>query len=189
MKKTFNFGKINYNGTGKRYPVTVNVELKKRGGDDVFRMENGQRVYTGEKTPVYYEFTASAMIGKRCGGQCLDTIARHIGELDDPATFRKIHAYWKKYHLNGMHAGTPEQENAIDEWKKAGNKYDYSAVCEMLKERGLYEIPYTGLSVGRKYTGELYKYGHAWLVQEIPADVLQDMIQLLSNRDMIETAA
>lgn len=188
MKKTFNLGKINYNGTGRRYPVKIDVELIKRGGEDVFYLENGKRVYTGEKTPEYYEFTASAMIGQRCGGQCLDSIARHSGDLEDRETFRTIYGWWKKYHLNGMHAGTPEQEKAVEEWKKAGNKYDYSAACEMLKERGLYEIPYTGLACGRKYSGELYRYGHGWLVQEIPADVLQSMICLLTG-EKVENAA
>ena len=181
MKKTFDFGKINYNGTGRRYPVTVSVELRKRGGEDVFRMENGTRVYTGEKTPVYYEYTASAMIGDRCGGQCLDTIAEHVAELNDPETFGAIYQWWKQYHLNGMHAGTPEQEKAIREWESTrNNRHDYLAVCEMLKEKGLYEVLFTGKTVGRMYNNEPYKYGCGWVVEQIPGADLIRIEHLLS---------
>lgn len=79
---------------------------------------------------------------------------------------------WKRYHLNGMHAGTPTQEKAVAEWKATGNKYDYIAACEMLKEKGLYEVPFTGITIGKRYHGEMYKYSHGWVVQDIPADDL-----------------
>lgn len=176
MIKKFNFGKIDYNGTGRRYPVTVQIALEKRGGDDVFTMKNGEKVYTGGKTPEYYEFTASGMIGARCGGQCLDEIAKHCKN----PLFVTIYRLWKKYHLNGMHAGTPEQEKALLEWKAAGNRYDYTSACEYLKSRGLYEMNYTGKSVGRMYNGELYRYGHAWLVQDIPENDLETIKNLFA---------
>lgn len=79
-----------------------------------------------------------------------------------------------------MHAGTPEQEAAIEEWKAAGNKFDYTAACNMLKEKGLYEVNYTGLSTGRRYNDELYRYGQAWLIQELPGNVLIQVEHLLS---------
>lgn len=143
MRKTINFGRINYNGTGRRYPVSVDIELKDN--------HDGKPV-----------FTASAMIGARCGGQCLDEVAKH---LFDP-TFKKIYRFWKLYHLNDMHAGTEEQEKAVSEWKASGNKYDYTAVCEYLKSIGLYEVD---------LNGEKYKYGHSWLYREIPADDLAEI--------------
>lgn len=181
MKRIFNLGKINLYGTGRRYPVEVTVELKSRGGDDVFTYENGHRVPTGEKTPVYVEFTASAMVGARMGGQCLDEINRRRVDFGkNRAVWDEIFRYWKLYHLNGMHAGTPEQEAAIDEWKAAGNRYDYTAACNMLKEKGLYEVLFTGKTVGRMYNNEPYKYGHGWIVNDIPGDDLIRIEHLLS---------
>lgn len=71
-----------------------------------------------------------------------------------------------------MHAGTPEQEAAIKEWEAEGNRYEYTAVCDMLKARGLYEVNFTGLTIGRRYNNEPYKYGHGWIVEELPGEVI-----------------
>ena len=79
-----------------------------------------------------------------------------------------------------MHAGTPEQEAAINEWEAAGNRYDYTAACNMLKEKGLYEVLFTGKTVGRMYNNEPYKYGHGWIVNDIPGDDLIRIEHLLS---------
>ena len=185
MKKNFDFGKIDYAGTGKRYAVTVDVELRTKGGEKAFTIDRNthERIYTGETTPVYVEFAASGTIWNTkhtdcmTAGQCLDTIAKYV---KDPA-FLEIYAFWKKYHLNGMNAGTPEQEQAIKEWEAAGNKYEYKAVCEYLKSVGLYEVNYTGLSVGRRFDNEPYTYGHAWLVRKIPGDDLIRIEHMLNT--------
>ena len=184
MKRTFNLGSINLNGTGKRYPVKVNVELKSRGGERVFRLEDGERVYTGETTPEYVEFTASASAsaGACIAGQCLDRINAHRLDFteDNRETWDDIYKYWKQYHLNGLNAGTPEQTAAVDEWLDQGNRYDYTRVCNMLEEKGLYEVLYTGKTVGRMYNNEPYKYGHGWIVRDIPGDDLIKIEHLLS---------
>lgn len=186
MKKTFDFGKIDYTHTGRKaYPVTVEVELRKRGGEPTFTVKGGKREYTGKTTPEYYELTLCGYVWNTrktdcvAGGQCLDTIRKYAGQLKDRALFLELFRLWEAYHLNGMHAGTPEQEQAVEEWRKAGNRYDYTEACEMLKAAGLYEIPFTGLTVGKRYTGELYKYGHGWVVEELPAAVVDRVTELL----------
>ena len=184
MKKVFDFGRINLTGTGKRYPVSVSVELRRRGGEDVFRMVHGKREYTGEKTPVYVEFSACAEIGACWGGQCLDEIEKHKKDFtpERRELWEELYTYWKKYHLNGMHAGTPEQEKAVKTWmEETGNRYDYKAACEMLKSCGLYEVPFTGKSIGKYYNGELYKYGHGWIIQEIEGPDLIKIEHILST--------
>ena len=110
----------------------------------------------------------------------MDEIYKYRKQLSEPELFNEIYGLWKKYHLNGMHAGTPEQEAAIKEWETAGNRYDYKAACEMLKKINLYEVNYTGASVGRMYNNEPYKYGQAWLIQELPGNVLLRIEHLLS---------
>lgn len=188
MKKTFAFGKIDFYGNGTRENlVTVTVELRKCGGEETFTIDRatGEKTIVG-KTPAYVELAICGDIWNRrrddivCGGQCLDTIAEYRHQLDNVELFDTLLDLWKNYHLNGMHAGTPEQEQAIEEWKAEGNKYDYTAACEMLKARGLFEVFYTGLSVGRRYDNEPYKYGHGWLVQELPGDVLHKVEHMLS---------
>ena len=182
MKRVMNLGKINLNGTGKRYPVEVTVELKRRGNDPVLERVNGKLTETGEFTPEFVEFTAFAMVGARMGGQCLDEINKHRKDFtpENREVWDDVYHFWKLYHLNGMHAGTPEQEKAIEDWKAQGNRYDYTAVCEMLKGLGLYEVNYTGKSTGRYYNNEPYKYGHGWLVQDIPGDDLIRIEHLLN---------
>lgn len=188
MKKTFDFGKIKY--TNKKRAVnlvTVDVELRRRGGETTFTIDQktGEKTITG-KTPEYVELAISGAIWNArrtdcvCGGQCLDEIYKYRKQLSEPELFNEIYDLWKKYHLNGMHAGTPEQEAAIKEWEAAGNRYDYKVACEMLKKINLYKVNYTGASVGRMYNNEPYKYGQAWLIQELPGNVLLRIEHLLS---------
>lgn len=188
MKKTFTFGKIAYNSNRRTNLVEIDVELRNRGGEDTFTIDRktGEKTFTG-KTPIYTELSICGSIWNckhtdiLCGGQCLDTIAEYRDQLTEPELFDELLQLWEKYHLNGMHAGTPEQEQAIEEWKAEGNRYDYTAACEMLKKRGLYEVNYTGLSIGRRYENEPYKYGHAWLVQSLPGDVILRVDHLLNT--------
>jgi len=174
MKTTLHFGKINFYGSRRENEVTIDIELRTRGGEPTFTIENGERVYTGNKTPVYVEFTAVGNIWNRlhtdiiCGGQCLEEIKKHRAQLEDKELFDEVYRLWKAYHLNGMHAGTPEQEAAVKEYTNTGNKYEYTAVCNYLKCRGLYEINFTGKSCGRYYNNELYRYGTAWIIDDIP---------------------
>lgn len=183
MKATFDFGKINYLGTGKRYPAEVKVELTRRGGDPVFTMNGKEREYTGETTPEYVELSICGNIWNThksdiiCGGQCLD---RMLPYLKRDALFVELYNLWENYHLNGRKAGTPEQEAAIKKWMAAGNRYDYPAACDYLKSINLYEVIYTGKAAGRYYDNELYKYGTAWIVNDLPGDVLLRVEHLIS---------
>lgn len=188
MKKTFNFGKIAYTGTKRINLVEVTVELRNHGGQPTFTIDPKTRAKTptGNTTPEYVELSICGNVWNSrrtdcvCGGQCLDTIAEYRDQISDPELFDFLYDMWKRYHLNGMHAGTPEQEAAIAAWEAEGNRYEYAAVCDMLKSCGLYEVNYTGLSVGRRYENEPYKYGHGWLVQELPGDVLLKLEHMLS---------
>ena len=179
-KKTFDFGKIDYMDKGRKdCAVEVTVELRECGGEPVFD-RNGDP--TGEHCNTYIEFAASGRIWNRLhtsiynSGQNLDEIAEHV----ETPLFCEIYEFWKKYHLNGMNAGTPEQKTAVDEWKAAGNRYSYDAACEMLKARGLYEVPLTANLVGtRKADGLPYKYGQGWVIAEIPENDLEKIKSLL----------
>lgn len=181
MKKTFNFGKIDYMARGRKdCAVDVTVELRECGGEPVLDF-NGKP--TGERCNAYTEFTASGRIWNHLhsdiysGGQNLDEIAKYIKS----PVFREIYNFWKKYHLNGSKSGTPEQEAAVNEWRAAGNRYDYDAACEMLKSRGLYEVPLHSDLIGtRKADGQPYRYGHGWVIAPILADDLDKIKALLA---------
>ena len=182
MKKSFNFGKIDYMGRCRKdCAVDVTIYLEEKGGEKVFDKDGN---FTGNYCNKYVEFTASGNIWNHChsdiysGGQNLNEIAKYI----KTPLFQKIYTFWKKYHLNGMHAGTPEQEEAIAEWKAKGNKYDYKKACEMLKNRGLYEVPLTADLIGtRKADGKPYKYGCGWVIANIPEKDLEEIKNLFAE--------
>ena len=140
--KTFNLGKIDYYGRGRKInPVTVEVTLKEKDGKPCFSAS--ATVYNQTKTDIL-----------ACG-QCLDSIAKRTKNKQ----FTELYRLWKLYHLNDMHAGTIEQEKAIEDWESKGNHYDYTSACDYLKSVGLYEV---------EHNGKPYKYGHAWLYWDIP---------------------
>lgn len=182
MKKTFCFGKIDYMNRGRKdCAVEVTIELQERGGMAVID-RNGKP--TGEYCNTYIEFSAIGKIWNHLhtdiysGGQNLDEIAKYI----KTPVFQKIYTFWEKYHLNGMHPGTPEQEEAVAKWKAQGNKYDYTKACEMLKSCGLYEVPLNADLIGtRKADGKPYKYGHGWVISVIPEKDLEEIKKLFAE--------
>lgn len=76
----------------------------------------------------------------------------------------KIQSVWKRWHLNDMRAGTPRQEEFVRNWNLS-NAYDYTTVCKALEEAGLL------------IDGD-YRYGTAWLKEEVPMDILRYLFSL-----------
>lgn len=178
-----NFGKIAYQGPRRINEVIVSVELRTLGGEETFTYKDGKQVPTGERTPEYQELSICGEIWNSrktdcvtCG-QCLDEIAKYV----HTPLFKEIYELWDKYHLNGMHAGTPEQEAAVKEWMNQGNQYDYTEACKMLEKKGLLEVNFTGMTVGRVYNNEPYKYGHGWVVGILPEEVLKRVNEIIDE--------
>ena len=187
LNATFNLGKIAFYGKNRVNKVTIDLEVRHCGGEQKYTVDpkTKEKTIVGT-TPRYAELSICGNIWNShesdivCGGQCLDTIKEYRNQLQYKEAFDVLYDLWKNYHLNGMHAGTPEQETAIEEWKAQGNTYDYVAACQMLKEKGLYEVNYTGMAVGRRYNNEPYKYGHGWLVRELPEEAYEKIEMLLN---------
>lgn len=90
-----------------------------------------------------------------------------IGKLNAGWTLEMVEAFgcvWDRWHLNDMTAGSPAQE----EWLRANPveakypKSHYEEACKALAAAGLHPDPSNG-----------YKYGSAWLLEEVPEDVLK----------------
>lgn len=155
MNRTISFGKIDWYGRGQR-DCRAEVELSL------------------EDTDKGAVFAASAYVWDPlgidivCGGQCLEELVPFI---PDPA-FQEIVHLWRRYHLNDMHAGTPEQEAEVKRWlDRRGYEYEYTAAREHLREVGLLTV---------EHNGKPYTYGTGWLYEPIPAD------DLARIRDIIE---
>lgn len=149
MKKTLYFGKIDWNGTGRKINlVTVEINLKET-----------------EKGPV---FSASANVWNSkqtdyiCSGQCLDYLVPFFQENE---VYMTIFSMWKKYHRNDMHPGTPAQEESLKKVELLNvNKYDEA--CKYLKSINLYDD-----------NGKVY--GRNWYYWPIPDEDLEIIKSLL----------
>jgi len=120
----------------------------------------------------YPEFTMS---GEYKGG--LGQVFDRVNPANEQQ--QKLINLWKDWHLNGMNAGTPVQQEAIEKWKDEGNEYDYEKIVEYLKSIGLYEVPHPK-------TGEPYKYGHGWITKDLPEDFEDKLEWLLDEIEEIE---
>ena len=162
VRRTFDFGKIAYGrSTRKINPVEVEVDLYTRDNKVVFTASG--TIYNSRKTDCY------------CGGQCLDEIAKYIHN----PKFITIHKLWKKYHLNDMHAGTPEQEQLVDDYFKAEHKrYDYDEAKKVLSDNNMLTVK---LADGTDYT-----YGHGWLYEPIHEEDLKTILELLGADEYVK---
>ena len=132
------------------------------------------------------------------GGRCFDNLLNNYPELKDNDVFMETYDLWSKYHLNGMHAGTPEQEKAIEEWMKErkaqGNEYDYKSACEYLKSIGLYEVPVATIDLEANpqfkdaEEGAMYEYGHSWLKEKIPEQDVERIESLIKKGVVKDTS-
>jgi len=152
--KKFNFGKIDYtNNNRKENLVTISIKYK----DGCF--------------------SASGNIWNRLGtdilsgGQNLDDIKKYSSQLKNRQVFNKIFNIWKSYHLNDMTAGSPKQMAFIKTHFK--NTYDYDLVCDELEKNNLL-IDKTYI-----HEGKPYRYGSAWLKTEIPANIKNQINELI----------
>ena len=196
-------GKVDgYNNGRKSCAAEVRVD---------YRLE----VKTGNgEARLYWEFSASGDIWNTlhtdiiCGGQCLDHMNGYAS-IRDNATFREVYALWKRWHLNGLKAGSPAQRKALEDFvcdreRITYHWYDKSDITENTDRYGRH-ITYSeaeakaadaaghfvrgdkgdwndqaslfliakGLYTdkGYIYEGKPYKYGEAWLVEELPEEV------------------
>lgn len=73
---------------------------------------------------------------------------------------------WNRWHLNDMQAGTPKQMEALRD-AFGSQSYSHDQALEVLDNEGIL--------VDRDYlhNGKPYRYGSAWLHEDVPEHVLQ----------------
>lgn len=114
------------------------------------------------------------VVGPKANGDAVGGCGQNIDELTAPEStpakgwtpemVAQLHAVWNRWHLNNMRAGTPEQMAYLD--GKTPPAYPanwYTWACGELMAAGLYEV---------EIDGQPYKFGHAWLYEAIPDDVI-----------------
>lgn len=85
----------------------------------------------------------------------------------DEEMVKKFQTVWNRWHLNDLNAGTPKQESFLRELEDRNGGIGYEKAVEALKEAGIYE------DADFIHEDKPYRYGSAWLKEEVPADVLE----------------
>lgn len=151
IQKTFDFGKVDYYGRGRRInKVDVTVRLYDKGDGRVALGIMGG-FWNGRGTDYV------------CCGQCLDEIAEFVS---DPL-FQKIYGWWKNFHNNGMHLGDEKQEAYLK--SKGVSIHDYGAGLAALKAAGM------------EKDSDGVEYGRQWHWHPIPEPILSEIKKLLSE--------
>ena len=152
LSRTFKFNKIAFSNIRRINTPEVEVELRD--------------TQKGPELSICGSVWNSKHSDIIIGGQCLDEMVR-IDDLHDNELFMKLYRWWKKYHLNGMHAGSRSQRDALI--AKFGKEPDYDKACEYLKSVDLYKDEND------------YVYGSSWLYEAIPDEDLNEIKALLSE--------
>lgn len=104
-----------------------------------------------------------------------------LRSLYDDDLVTRLCDIWDRWHLNTMRAGSPTQEAWIRERKTElldASKYPsnwYDTVSERLAQAGLNPDP------DYLHDGEPYKYGRAWLTEELPDSVVEELTALTAE--------
>ena len=107
-----------------------------------------------------------------CGWQCSQDIlmffASHPQEMTkENAELLDLLKLWRRWHLNDLRAGTKVQTDALSAWE-GYSEADYKASCNYLESIGLLEE-------------RGYKYGHAWLFERVPNEVLNQLTDIFKE--------
>ena len=134
-----------------------------------FRRNNAK---TGRLVKINIKLTDDSAFRATCDsiglhGQCFDKV-KALGMNN--STFDEVYRLWSLYHLNDMHAGTVEQENALFK-VNLQDANNYEEACEYLKSIGLYKV---------EYHGEPYRYGSGWIKYDIPEEDLKAIKELFT---------
>jgi len=164
MRTIINLGKIAYIGQQKRNLVTIELEIKEKECVNFETLEK-ETMKTFSCSGDIWNAPKTDIV---CGGQCLDEIkATPAGKSP---TFKKVYDIWAKYHLNDFRAGTKRQCEAVNAWRKESNisGWNYEKECNYLE------------SIGLLSDGDV-KWGHQWLCERIPDQVINEIEELIKK--------
>ena len=197
IKRTINFGKIAYNGNRKINSVDLDITLRNADTDKPEFSVCGT-VWNGRHTDCV------------TGGQCIDSIDKFFKH---DRLYKLIENLWKKYHLNGMNAGTVEQTDCLEKFKDEKGSIENelrSAAWEKAKSEIGYKDSYFDewqrwhSTAWDNYTvdcellrrhglyevevdGKPYKYGNGWLYRAIPENDLNKIRVILDKELSVDS--
>ena len=124
------------------------------------KLENGRLSICGDLYSLKY--------GPESSGQNIDSIA---DKFPTDATVQRIKAVWERWHLNDMRAGSAWQEKFLRTYpvNAVYPESHYDKATKALTDAGLNPAP------DYIHNGKPYLYGHAWLKEELPAEIIAEV--------------
>lgn len=137
-------------------------------------------IYTGRKVDVFCAITMekgrlsiSGVEGPKANGDAwggCGQINMHAPKITDLAPgwtesmLREFFEIWGRWHLNDMNAGSPRQEAFLRGHPEIKG---YDKACKALADAGL------NPDAEYDYGGKPYSYGHGWIYEEVPTEVIE----------------
>jgi hypothetical protein len=170
-----------YDSKGNKIPMNFNIEVTIKeinlASEVIFCYKDG--VKTLSKVGNTKQTTNLITVNKYKTLSICGSYRHGVGQCQNLLTdkdFKPIHKFnnkrfkeiWNTHHLNDLQSGTQKQQEVLNSWKERPNGWSYSEDCEYLKEKKL-------------YSDRGYKFGSAWLIQELPLEIEEEIKQLISN--------
>ncbi len=156
---------IHLGTTDQREPVTVVVELREKEPVAPKLSIDLEPVETMTELAIVGEVWMPSRRDIVQGGQCVETIRAHRPDDED---VQRLCDIWDRWHLNGMISGTRPQRDAVEEWMKGRERYDYLDASEHLKSLDLL-----------KDRG--YSYGASWLCEPLPEEIADELRAIVAR--------
>lgn len=107
--------------------------------------------------------------------QCIDDVLQYFGDQatgpDGGASVAELCEIWRRWHLNGMRAGTRAQGDYLREHPPEPPFYPTTHY-----DKAVAALAKVGLWVDRDY-----RYGHAWLVERLPDEVVKRVVEICDS--------
>lgn len=100
------------------------------------------------------------------GGQILDTLRDRTFHAENGFNKKRFLDIWEQHHLNDLQSGTQRQQEELNKWAFRPVGFSYSEDCEYLKKKNL-------------YSDRGYKFGSAWLIEELPSYAEDELKQII----------
>lgn len=127
----------------------------------------------------------SSVAGPKSSGNCVGGAGQHYPDPDefdefapgwDAEKVARLVEVWKRWHLNTMRAGSPRQQTWVRANRYRAQKDEHCSTYGWFKE----QLKQAGLDPDTEYlrNGEPYRYGSAWLTEELPARIVEELAAL-----------
>ena len=163
----------NYNG--RNVPIRLDIKIEEtdlstqalynRDGE-LLEIGNTKKTTDLKEVSSYKHLSISGNIGNEQAGQIQDTLKKGLNDPDfkfkNKEGVKEILEVWENHHLNDLKAGTNKQQKALENWKERPEANSYDADVNYLKSKKL-------------YSDRNYKFGHAWLVEDLPVSTMSKL--------------